>query len=147
MPKAGRVHSTPQRIASKSPPIRETAAVPDAELIRTCITYVQSAVAWNIGFDVDETGDNEFAQEVGDKYRRARNRAAIDATELTPQTWFGLFAKARLASVLLDDVVNSRNAINAHEVSYLVAFARDVERLTKDAIRAGWEAEKARDAA
>jgi hypothetical protein len=81
MAKAKSKHSTPRRTAPKIKPKPKNTAE-RSEIIEQCVIYVQQLAAYDAGFDVDHTGDSDYAGK-GGQIKKAR-RAMCKLIGLSP---------------------------------------------------------------
>ena len=97
--------------------------VPDAELLRQCVIYVQSVAAFAAGFKLDVDAAYEFAEAEGSM----NNRGAIALkriTEIEAKTAEGLSAKACAAEVMFKDW--EEDDLNELPKAFLQSFVKDV---------------------
>jgi hypothetical protein len=64
MAKAKRVRSTPRRTASKSDQIEATST--RSKIIEQAVIYARALAAYHAGFEVDPTGDSDYASKLED---------------------------------------------------------------------------------
>ena len=135
MARAKRVHSTPRRTASKSKnkPKAKTTTPPDAErseIIEQCVRYAHAMAAYPAGFEVDGTGDSEYAgaQVLGGKQMEKARRAmlrivALLSDEARPVTPLELNAMGGVLRLVAQDTENYGNLQPWESVLGLVARA------------------------
>jgi hypothetical protein len=105
-----------------------------SEIIEQCVIYAQSIAAYNAGFNVDRTGDFDYAgcgsNQLGQHHFRNAKRALIKLVvlgrDLPTLSRDELFAKARVAR-LLQDTGAGRNP-EKYEAEYVRRFAKDVSQ-------------------
>ena len=104
----------------------------DFALIRECVIYAQAVAAQSAGFAADPTGNNDHASALADIHFE-RAKAALVKIARTPATTVeGLQAKARIASVVIDD---SEGSIEAEEEAFFRSFAAEVKEFLADAVQ------------
>lgn len=131
----------PAKLKVKSPatPRQKAASVPnDAGLIRDCVAYAQSFAAYHNGFKADPSGNNDFAESLGDKYSARAATSLAKITAMAAKTAEGLQAKARIVPMVIDD---SPMSMERDEEAFLRSFASDVKAFLEPIIHEHWSAE------
>lgn len=138
MAKATRVLSTPRKTASKSKnkPKAKTTAPPDvarSEIIEQCVRYAQAMAAYHAGFEVDGTGDSEYAgaQALGGKQMEKARRAmlrivALLSDEARPVTPLELNAMGGVLRLMARDTENY-GSLQPWESEFLGLVARAIK--------------------
>lgn len=104
-------------------------ALPDANLIRECVSYAQAAAAFNAGFLADPDGRSKTAEKLGRLYEVLTNNALEKMCKLRATSWYGLDAKRRVAQMIMHESVRRREVtIEINEAHFLDVFIADVER-------------------
>jgi hypothetical protein len=111
---------------------RRKNAVPGApsgqdRLIADCVEYARMIAAFNAGFSVDPTGNNDFA---GSKnYHRTLGRACDLLASIARRpatTVMALQAKARVVHWIMED--GASHSPEERDIDFLISFASDVEK-------------------
>ena len=115
----------------KRKPAKRPAEKQDFALIRDCVIYAQSVAAQSAGFAADPTGNNDHASALADIYFERAKAALVKIARTQATTAEGLQAKARIASVVVDD---SEGSIDAEEQAFFRSFAVEVKEFLADAV-------------
>lgn len=75
---------------------------PDAKLIRACIDFAIAMRGASGAYEVDPTGNNEFAQAIDRKLLAQADRAQAAIARSAPSTIDGLRAKAMILKMAID---------------------------------------------
>jgi hypothetical protein len=105
-----------------------------SEIIEQCVIYAQSIAAYNAGFNVDRTGDFDYAgcgsNQLGRHHFRNAKRALIKLVTLGGDvpalSRDELFTKARVARLL--QTTDAKRNPEKHEAEYVRRFAKDVSQ-------------------
>ena len=103
----------------------------DFTLIRECVIYAQAVAAQSAGFAADPTGNNDHASALADIHFKRAKEALVKIARTPATTVEGLQAKARIASVVIDD---SEGSIEEEEEAFFRTFAAEVKEFLADAV-------------
>jgi hypothetical protein len=103
---------------------------PDADLIKACMAYASAIAGTKAAFDVDPTGDSDFAQPLDERALRAAHKNQHLAANCSPSTIDGLRAKAAVVEMILETETDADSV-----KPFLKSLADDIERLCKGITR------------
>jgi hypothetical protein len=129
---------------AKASPQKSKTSRSDMVIIAAAVAYAQSAAAWRAGFEGDPDGNNENAERLGARYKRARDAALQKLANTPASSAEALDAKARIVPIVLDDDCGGVADLSDE---FYRAFAADVRKYLEPMVRAEWDARAdARDA-
>ncbi len=98
----------------------------DHKLIFECVRYAQMVSANEAGFNVDPTGDNEFAGSMGGRYVRSYNKSLNLITRRSATTMEGLLAKSGIVSLVIQAAGGS---LDDDDAAFFRSLAADINAI------------------
>jgi hypothetical protein len=99
----------------------------DHRLILLCVRVGQSIGGMSGSFDIDPTGNNDFAETIDGTPWKERVEAFAALSKLRAKTAAGVSAKARLVPLLLEHREGSE--LTCHDRKFILSVAEDVQNL------------------
>lgn len=108
---------------------------PEHRIISGCVRVATIIAANNAAFEVDPTGNNDFAETLADPLWDERTALIGTLASLEAKTPAAIAAKAQLAISILD---NSRHSqIREDVIEYCLSLARDVRAFMSQSVQNG----------